>query len=502
MKSVWMDGRLSGGFAPLAGRLDVDTVVVGGGITGVTTAWLLSQAGQRVALLEADTIGAGNTGRSTGNLYGTVSGGLAGLREHWPAEVVREMVALRLQAVDFIERTVGDLGLDCNFARRTLHAGIAQDEEAARNQLQDEFQATAEAGLAPQWLETGALPLGTARAFRIDDQAQFNPYRYTVQLARALAERGAHLHEHSAVVAMDADEGRVATANGEVRAQRIVLATHTPLGFNLVQAEMQVYRECGIAATLSRGDYPEGIFWVRDASRSVRSYHGPDHAYLVVVGEPHKPGHADEGRYDALRRYARDHFPVQDFTHAWSAQQYRAADGLPYIGPSGHSNVFIATGFAADGLTWGTVAARLLDDLVAGRENAATERLTPRRFTPIKSAKGWLAENRVVFEHLLHRLSPASAKDLSALNPGQGCIVEVDGSKCAAYRSPEGELSLVSAACTHLKCQVHWNATATSWDCPCHGSRFRPDGSVIEGPALRPLEPIGPDGGARSQPHD
>lgn len=488
MRSVWMMGANESGRHPaLASTIEVDTVVVGGGITGATTALLLAEAGQKVALLEAASIGASSTGHSTGNLYGTLSSGLSALRKHWSAEVVRDMVALRLQAVDRIEQTVARLAIDCAFARRPLVTCVAGNSDGLLSGLQEEFDAAAEAGLAPHWIDAMALPMPASRAFQIDRQAQFNPFQYTRAVAQAAAERGVLVHEHSAVVQVDPDAGRVVTASGEVHAQQIVLATHTPIGFNLVQAEMPVYRECGIAATLSQGPYPEGIFWVRDVFRSVRSYHAPAGDYLVVVGEKHKPGHEEPAEYEALRDYARAHFAVADFTQAWSAQQYRSADGLPYIGQSGHDKVLIATGFGADGLVWGTVAAQLIGELVHGRESEASERLTPRRFTPLKSAKNWAAETAVVLKDMVHRLSPAEVKDLTDVPAGEGRIAAFGGHKCAVYRSPEDELSVLSAVCTHLKCLVRWNSAAISWDCPCHGSRFRTDGSVIEGPALHPL---------------
>jgi glycine/D-amino acid oxidase-like deaminating enzyme len=401
--------------------------------------------------------------------------------------VVRDMGALRLEAVDWIERLVGQLDLDCAFARRRLHTCMSKDEHASLGSLQEEFDAAAEARLGPNWIPTGHLPLYTIHGFAIDGQAQFNPY--VRSLAEAAARRGVRVHEDSAVLDVDASAGTVTTARGKVRAQRIVLATHTPIGINLVQAEMPVYRECGIGATLAQDRYPEGIFWVRDASRSVRSYHALDHDYLMVVGEMHKLGHEEPAQFIALEEYARKHFQVADVTHTWSAQQYRSADGLPYIGPGGHDNVFLATGFAADGLTWGTVAARIIGELIAGQQTAASERLTPRRFTPLKSAREWVAESRVVFDHLvIHRLKKENLKGLSDLRADEGHLIEIDADKYAAYRSPGGTAQRGLGGVRAHECQVHWNPMAKSWDCPWHGSRFRVDGSVIEGPALHPLE--------------
>lgn len=489
-KSVWIDELpLSPRFAALSGSLAVDTVVVGGGIAGLSIALALQEAGQRVAVVEAGRCGAGNTGNSTGNLYGTVSGGLATLRKKWNDDVVREVAAWRTQAIERIEASIATHGIECGFARRSLVRAVAGDDAKALKDLDQEFEASQIAGLSPRWLtKSEDLPIEVNRALQIDGQAQFNPYLYATGLARALQGLGVSIFEGSRVVHLDAGEGVVRTGSGEVRARHIVLATHTPPGFNLVQAEMEVYREYGVSATLNSGRAPECVLWVTDEGRSLRT---DDDGRLVVVGEKHKTGEPEPGAdyLQRLRDWAASRFDVDAHVHSWSAQQFKSADGLPYIGKSAHDNVLIATGFAADGLTWGAVAAAVIADIVAGNESDAISRLAPRRFTPLKSAGVWASENATVVKHLVgDRLTHADIDRLATVNPGDGAIVELDGKKHAVYRGDDGTLSVLSPVCPHLKCHVAWNAAETTWDCPCHGSRFRTDGSVIEGPALSPLE--------------
>lgn len=492
MDSVWIAGRDQWEpFAPLAGRIEADTVVVGGGITGISTALRLADAGQQVVVLEAGQIGASNTGYSTGNLYGTLSGGLAQVRRKWSDEVTRDVANLRMQAVNWVQDTAARLEIDCAFARRPLYSGVTGDDTAQIEKLEEEFDALELVGLSPQWLDRmPGLPIPMRRVLHIEGQAQFDPYCYTRALAAVLSKRGVRLFEDTAVVDVDASEGKVVTAGGEARGRHIVFATHTPIGFNLVQAEMEVLREYGISARLASTEPPQGIFWVQDQTRSFRHHDLDGNRYLVVVGEKHKTGEPEPGvdYYRRLRDTVCEHFGAADFEHAWSAQQFKPADALPYIGRSAHDNVLIATGFAADGLTWGTVAARMLSDLIQNQESEASELLSPRRFTPGKSGKIWLSENKTVIKHLVgDRLSPAEVQRLSDIGAGEGRIVELDGRKFAAYRSEAGALSVVSPVCTHLGCHVAWNPHARSWDCPCHGSRFDTSGDVIEGPALRPL---------------
>lgn len=487
MLSTWKDQPSPATtFAALNGDLDTDVVVVGGGIAGLCTALALHETGRRVVVLEAETCGASNTGNSTGNLYGTVSGGLAPLRRTWSDEVVRDVVAWRMAGVERIERIVTEFGIDCGFARRSMVRAVSGNDAKALDDLEREFEACEVGGLLPQWLPDADGPVRMTRGLLIDNQAQLNPFLFAQGLARVLAERGVQIFEHSRVVELDANPGTARTAVGEVRAPHLVLATHSPVGFNLVQAEMEVYREYGITADIDL-DVPHGILWLTDEGRSLRR---DDDGRLVVVGEKHKTGEPEDD-VDYVQRlvdWTSKRFTGAKHRHSWSAQQFKPADSLPYIGRSAHDNVLIATGFAADGLTWGAVAAPLIVGLIAGEESDAAARLTPRRFTPVKSAKIWASENATVVKHLVgDRLSHADLDRLTDVRPGDGAIVELDGRKHAAYRDQHGALSVVSPVCTHLGCHVAWNASETTWDCPCHGSRFRVDGSVLEGPALKPL---------------
>lgn len=492
MQSVWMIERNDPPVPRLSGEVEAEVVVVGGGITGVSTALRLAVAGRSVVLLEAGRIGAGSTGRSTGNLYGTVSSGLAPLRDKWDATVVRDVVAMRLQAIDWIERTAARLKIDCGFARCPLFRSVAGAD--AQQTLEREFDAAQEARLSPDWVAgIPGLPLPLCRTVRIDGQAQFNPLAYVQGLGRELARRGVIVHESSPVLDIDARKGVVRTGEGKVTAQNIVLATHTPKGINLVQAEMEVCREYGVAGRLGEhaGSGPSGICWISDRSRSIRTWRHNGREHAIAVGERHVTGQYEGGvdYAERLRETLRQGFDMDGFSHAWSAQQFKPADGLPYIGASGQGNVYIATGFAADGLTWGTVAAEIIGSLIAGRDSRIAELLSPRRFTPVKSARGWAAENAVVLRHLVaDRLGSADAVTLAGVGAGEGRIVDMDGGKHAVYRSAEGRLSVLSPVCPHLKCHVGWNPAESTWDCPCHGSRFDTDGQVIEGPALQPLE--------------
>lgn len=499
MHSIWDVARTEGqGYPTLDRSTEVDVAIIGAGATGLATALKLTEGGQKVAVLEALTVGQGSTGNSTGNLYGTLSQGLEGIRKKWNQDVVREVVSARMQALDFVEETTQRFSIDCQFMRRSLYfcsAAPGQKEEM----LEEEYLTASGAGLTASLVdEVPELPFNIHRALRIEHQAQYNPLRYVQGLAKAVDELGGRIFERSHVIEVDDKNGIVKTPQAEVRAKYIVHATHTPKGINAVQAEMLPQREYGISATLERSPCPEGVFWILDTSNSLRSYRYNGEDYLIVIGGKHKTGHGKPGidYYEELKEFARTHFNIGRFEHTWSAQQYTPADGLPYIGRSPlASHSFIGTGYAADGLTWGVVAAALISDQILGRENRWGKLFDPKRFTPLKSAKNWYEENKTVAQHLMKNyLSSAQLQRLEDVDLGEGRIVEIDGEKLAVHRNQQGTLSVLSPECPHMKCMVSWNAADTTWDCPCHGSRFTIHGDVIEGPAYQPLARREPPG--------
>lgn len=482
-------------FAPLDTDLQTDVVVVGGGITGLLTALQLSDAGQRVVLIDAGQIARRNTGLSTGNLYASVSN-MADLSARWGGDVVEQVCALRAGGIAIIERTAQRLALECGFQRVPMYYGLENETRELRVRLEREMLAYERAGLAPS-SSRGGLPFALAAGFRVEGQAQFDPYRFCVGLAAHLAGR-IQLFESTPAVEIDAGKGCVTTPGGSVRASHIVLATHSPAGFNLVQAEMEVYRECGIAVPVTAPPTP-GIHWLKDSAYSLRGAGtAAGQRWLIAVGGKHHAGDGERQQQETgrLYAYAREHFQVTGEGMAWSAQQFKPADGLPYIGASAHDNVWVATGFQADGLVWGAVAAQLIGNGIVGADTEAARLLSPLRITPVKSAKGWARTNATVLKHLVgDRIKHDALADAAQIRAGCGALVERDGQREAIYRDAAGQLHAMSPVCPHLKCLVQWNDAAKSWDCPCHGSRFAPTGELLEGPALTGLRRLDPEAG-------
>lgn len=486
--SLWRATAPPTGFGMLQGDITCDVLIIGGGITGVTLALLLAEQGRQTVLLEADEIGSGTTGNSTGNLYETLSQGLSSISSRWGAEVAREVVADRRAAMAFVQAQAAQVPA-ASFTRCPLvrYARFASSQP----QIDREFEALSQAGCRVRWDNAvpDGLPPPAGPVLVLEDQAQFQPQAYVAALARRAAQAGAVLHEHSRVIEIDSTARVATTVTGTVKAAEIVMATHSPKGIHLVHAEMPVHREYVVAFEAGASDPGPGIFWWEgEEGLSIRMLAHEGRRFLVCAGQEHKTGeHNAKASLMAVESLASSYLSPGPAVYRWSAQNYRGHDGLPYIGRD-HSGAFVATGFSTDGLTWGTVAARVIAAQLAGQAPAFGERCAPGRFTPVNGAKTLLEENLTTAKELVKAyLTRSQEEHLASLAAGDSAIVDIDGDSFAAFRAPDGKLFAVSPVCTHMGCKVRWNSVETSWDCPCHGSRFRPDGTVIEGPAVTPL---------------
>ena len=489
--SLWQGTAEETFFPSQAGSRETDVVVIGGGITGVTAAMLLARGGKKVVVLEARKVGFGTTAASTGNLHVVPDQYLHGIRSTWGKEAAAAVARSRAEALDLLEGAVAEYGIDCAFARRPHYLFATGEDQAGA--VADEHEAALEAGLGAAMVDDPPLPFPTARALKIEGQAQFQPLRFVQQLARGISSESCQIFENSPVVEIDEAKLIVKTAHGEVRGQALVMATHTPKGFNLLQTELGPYREYGIAGRLTSEPFPAGLYWsMEEPSHSIRTFENDGAVYLVVIGEKHKTGQHDNAvdYYRRLEEYARSRFAFGEIEYRWSAQNYRPADSLPYIGRTAASDkVFVATGFGTNGLLYGPLAAMILSDTLLGKKNPWESVYRAMRFTPAKGGATFIKENLdVAMQFVRDYITHAEREKLEDVPLGHGKVAEIEGRRVAVYRSEEGQWSAVSPVCPHLGCIVHWNRAEKSWDCPCHGSRFDPDGSVIEGPALKPLE--------------
>ncbi|MDT0676659.1 FAD-dependent oxidoreductase [Autumnicola musiva] len=481
-------------YPALKGDIAVDVAIIGGGITGITSAQLLVERGYKVAVLEAKSIGKGTTGHSTGNLYVIIDELLSKLKSKYDGKVVERVISSRLEAFKKIEQNVKNFQIDCDYKKQPLFLF----EDANTFKILEEKKVAKEIDLAFFELSE-AFPFIHDDGMRLDDQAQFNPLLYIQGLAGALDGENCQIYEETCVRAVEEEENRILlhTPEAIVSAKHAIHATHTPKGLEIqYHTTLGPYREYGVAARLKSNEYPEGIFWgyYDNKKYSIRSYSRGNDNFLLAVGSPHKVGQAkdNQAHVEDLKNFVESRFNVAEFTHVWGGQNYKPADLLPYIGrKKTNSRELVATGFSTDGLVYGTLAAIILADKVEDKFNPYEDLYEASRHNPAKAAGKFIKENANVAGELFKDLTfKGDDKDLVEILPGEAAVIVRDGKKLALYKENDGKLSILSALCTHMACEVHWNNVEKSWDCPCHGSRFDTSGEVIEGPAFNALKKI------------
>lgn len=492
--SLWQGTSQQPQFPSLTQNIETDVAVIGAGITGITAAMYLSEAGKNVAVVEANTIGSGTTACSTGNLHATVDQGIYLVNNKWDLETAQSVLESRSEIINSIENMVKKFNIECQF-KRVPHFIYPTDDKQL-NQIDQEFEVLASFGSQASKVNNIPIPFPVTFAIKIDNQAQFQPLTYVRALAQRIAGEKCIIMENTRALNIDFNKKEIVTSQGCIRADAIILATHTPLGFNPLQTVIAPYREYAIAAQMSQLQFYDGIYWTMEQpSHSIRAFTYKGVTYLVAIGEIHKTGHQDNNQnyYDKVEKFARAFFPIEKVNYYWAAQNYHPADSLPYIGESfGYENIYVATGFGTNGLIYGPLAASILADKIIGKENRWAHLYDSRRITPLKSAEDFIKENiDVAAQYAKDYLFPVSKENIDSIKPGEGRVVEMKGQKIAVCRNENGELKSVKPGCTHLNCMISWNKHDMSWDCPCHGSRFTPEGEVIEGPAMAKLEVIG-----------
>jgi len=489
-KPLWADPQFEPVFRPLDNSdLEVDVAIIGAGVTGLTSALLLKRAGQRVAVFEAREILGGVTGATTSHLTQIVDTRYHVIEEKFGREGAKLVAESSAESIKLIELIVNQLKLDCGFERVPGYLFATTKEQ--HDELQVELAAAIRAGVNAAAQALPPLPFPVMGSMRVDHQAQIDPRAYLVPIALEINSNGSYVFEKTPVVAIH--EGSpcwLETASGPtVKAEQVIVATHSPLNVLLLQTKIAHYQSYVISGPIA--ERPSALLWDMDDPyhyiRTQKTRHG---LQLIIGGEDHKTGQQThtEAAFERLAQYARKFHMAPD--RRWSAQVIEPVDGLPFIGRnSGSSKVSVATGFSGNGMTFGTIAAMVMTDRVLGRPNPWASLYDATRIKPLASIKSYIQENVDFPLHLVAGvLKPAEAKSLAEVKHDEGKIVMTGGKRLAVYRDLDGAVHAVSSVCTHLGCHVAFNTAEKSWDCPCHGSRFTADGEVLAGPAIRPLE--------------
>lgn len=497
-ESYWLQS-LKGlpAYSKLQHDTEADVAVIGGGISGITTAYMLAKAGLSVVLLEAGKLLHGTTGHTTAKI--TAQHDL--IYDELIKQEGQEKASLYFQAnqdaLRFIERAVNQHAIDCGFLKQDAY--VFTNSEDYIRKLENEMAAYDALGIPGAYLDHIPLTnLPAKAAVKMNDQAQFHPLRYLEALVREFTEAGGHVYEGT--TAIDIEKGElptVRTVDGHaITCRHVAICSHFPFydGYGFFFARMHAERSYALGVK-SNLDYPGGMYIsAEDPKRSIRSATAEDGSPLLIIGgQKHKTGQGicTINHYEALQEYAAQQFNTEEILYRWSAQDLVTGDKLPYIGPitdaESKSNIYIATGYKKWGMTTGTAAAMIISDLIQEKENRYAELFSPSRSLSVKTLKNLVVDNFDVAKHLIGGKLEMVRRTPDDLERDEGAAVTLHGRRAGAYRDKEGKLYIVDTTCTHMGCEVEWNDGERTWDCPCHGSRFSIEGEVLEGPAERPL---------------
>lgn len=484
---------------PLTADASCDVCVIGAGIAGLSVAYELAAGGAAVIVIDADTPGGGETGRTTAHLMTAFDDRYYNIERHLGRDAARTIAQSHTAAVARMEAICAAESIACDFARVDgyLFAESAEQDDV----LTDELEAAHRAGLTDVTrvsdVQTGRVALPSA--LRFPGQGQLHPLKYLRGLIDAIERRGGKVHGKTQ--AMDVEDGRpvvVRTAGGaRIHADSVVVASNTPFNDRFaLHTKQAAYRTFVVGMKVPRDSVPVCQFW-----DTLDPYHyariagdlGPDAQLLIVGGEDHKVGQADDAdrRLDRLRAWTRERFPVVgEPMFAWSGQVMEPVDGVAFIGRNpGNHNVYVVTGDSGNGMTHGAIAGVLIRDLITRRDNAWADLYDPSRKS-LTAALEYARENANVAAQYADWLGSGAATALDSIPSGGGDVVKANGRHVAAFRDERGHLNTFDAACPHLKCLVQWNSLEKSFDCPCHGSRFGCDGAVLHGPAKTGLHRV------------
>ncbi|MFB5663884.1 FAD-dependent oxidoreductase [Alteribacillus sp. HJP-4] len=494
--SYWRETNKFNRFPSLKEEIKSEIAIVGGGITGLMTAYRLALHGAKPVVLEASSLTNGTTGHTTAKItaqHGQIYDELIGTFGEGRA---RQYYESNIKAKEYVEKIVNENRIDCDF--QLQDAWLYTETIKGKQQLLKEKQAYDKLGIKSELKHECPLPFPVEAALKMPDQAQFHPIKFLTWIVQKLEAAGVRIFENTPVLHLEkGDPVKIITKGpGSVLAEKVIVTSHFPFddlkGFYF--SRLHPERSYAIAVR-TEAPLPDGMFLsVGQPSRSFRWTSSNGEKLALIGGENHKTGKGPNtmDHFEALKGFAGKHFGIQSIESRWSAQDLTTLDKVPYVGrmTAGDNHIFVATGFNKWGMTNSVNAAMLLSDIVSAKYNRYEELYDPGRNASLKSSGTFVKENTDVAVQFVKTHAERGNKSVEDVEPGEGAVVNLDGRRAGAYRTHEGDLQLIDTTCTHMGCEVEWNEAETSWDCPCHGSRFTTKGEVLEGPANLPLKAI------------
>ncbi|MFC4557319.1 FAD-dependent oxidoreductase [Virgibacillus kekensis] len=495
-ESYWRDSVSFENFPKLEKSIKTDIAIVGGGITGITAAYLLAKSGKKVTLIDAGELSNGVTGHTTAKItaqHGVIYNELI---EHFGEKKAALYFQSNQEAIQFIEQLIDDLDIKCDFEKQDAY--IYTNNVKYIPQLETEKKAYDKLGIPGELTDSMPLNIPMKRALVMKDQAQFHPLKYLKVLLEEALKNGLEVYENTTATDIEHNkEPAILTREGHrISCNKVIQATHFPFhdfeGF--YPARMYPERSY-IIAVKAPEKFPDGMYINAESpTRSIRSAKMDGEELWLIGGENHKTGQGKPTieHYEALQEYAEKQFGITDYLFRWSAQDLTTLDKVPYIGPATNDqrDVYVATGYHKWGMTTSTLAARIISDHILEQDNPYLDLYTPSRFQADPSIREFASINADVAKHMVKGKLEYTNHNVNDLEPDHATITRVKGKRTGVYKDKDGKLHALDTTCTHMGCEVNWNSGDRTWDCPCHGSRFSYTGEIVEGPAKRSLDKV------------
>ncbi len=484
-------------FSKLKENIEADVCVVGAGITGLTTAYMLVNSGKKVVVVDDGSIGGGESGRTTAHITNVIDDRFSHIEYLHGEEAARLAAESQIAAINKIEEIINKHDIDCDFARLSGYLLFQPDDKA--NVLEKEYEAAKRAGVnvkisnSSPWKAFGNYP-----CLEFPNQAEFHMLKYLAGLAKIITGMGGKIFTNTHILKItDGSPAAVETKDKIiVTAKDIIVATNSPISdYVAIHTKQVAKRTYVIGVNIPKDSVPHALYWDdEDPYHYVRLYKQQKNDVLLVGGEDHKTGQDEntEERFNNLIKWTVYKFTMaENVVYKWSGQVMEPLDGLSFIGkdPENSEHVYIATGDSGMGVTHGTFSAIILNDMINGKENRWAEIYNPKRIT-LKAAPEFVKEGFNTAVQYIDIITPPQVSSLDEIATDTGAIMNTGPQKIAVYKDTDGQIYKFSALCPHLKCVVEWNNTEKTWDCPCHGSRFDAKGNVINGPAISNLKPV------------
>ncbi|MGV4320956.1 FAD-dependent oxidoreductase [Bacillus mojavensis] len=495
-ETYWRTSADLPSFPALQEDTECDVTIIGGGITGITTAYELSKRGFRVVLIEANQVLNGTTAHTTAKVTAQHDMIYDEFIRNFGLNHARLYYEANQNAIDYIKGIIDEHQIDCEWTKQDAY--LYTTSEDAVQKIRTEHEAYTKLGIERDLVKDLPLPVGSKLALVMKNQAQFHPLHFLTALLDQIVQKGGRIFEET--VALDIKKGEmpevVTKSRHAIKSRFIVCCSHFPFydGGGLYAAKMYSDRSY-VLAVKPKIDYPEGMYVSIDQPSVALRYTIANGEKLILFsGVSHKTGQGKDmsTHYETLRQLAESTIGIESIPYYWSTQDLVTIDKIPFIGPMSENedNILVATGFKKWGMTSSAVAAQLLSDLVEKKDNPYESIFTPSRFHLNPGLQKVISYNADVAKHFIKGKLEKPDVEFEEIAPGEGKAVTINGRRAGAFRDETGCLHLVDTTCTHLGCEVEWNDGEHTWDCPCHGSRFKPNGEVVEGPAIKPLKQI------------